>query len=396
MNKCVFAERMKNFQASDIAAILKVTADPEIISFAGGLPAPELFPIEELKEVVAQVLEKDGTKALQYSTIEGYAPLREKIASRMNRKYQTRLESGNIMITTGSQQSLDLLGKMLIDDGDVVLCESPTYLGALSAFNGYNPRYVEVETDDYGMVPEALEEVLTREKRAKAIYVIPDFQNPTGKTWTVERRKAFMDVISRYDIVVIEDNPYGELRFKGEVPPSLKSFDKEGKVVLLGTFSKIFCPGMRIAWLCADGDIYEKFAYLKQAADLHSPTLSQYEINAYIDMYDLDAHVARLIDVYKKRCNVMIETMKVEFPSSVSFTIPEGGLFTWAILPETLSARDLLMTCLEKKVAFVPGGAFFPNGGHENTLRLNYSNMPPERIIRGIQLLGEAIKEHLR
>jgi 2-aminoadipate transaminase len=396
MNKCVFAERMKNFQASDIAAILKVTADPEIISFAGGLPAPELFPIEELKEVVAQVLEKDGTKALQYSTTEGYAPLREKIASRMNRKYQTRLESGNIMITTGSQQSLDLLGKMLIDDGDVVLCESPTYLGALSAFNGYNPRYVEVETDDYGMVPEALEEVLTREKRAKAIYVIPDFQNPTGKTWTVERRKAFMDVISRYDIVVIEDNPYGELRFKGEVPPSLKSFDKEGKVVLLGTFSKIFCPGMRIAWLCADGDIYEKFAYLKQAADLHSPTLSQYEINAYIDMYDLDAHVARLIDVYKKRCNVMIETMKVEFPSSVSFTIPEGGLFTWAILPETLSARDLLMTCLEKKVAFVPGGAFFPNGGHENTLRLNYSNMPPERIIRGIQLLGEAIKEHLR
>ncbi|MFA6881509.1 MAG: PLP-dependent aminotransferase family protein [Aminobacterium sp.] len=396
MNKCVFAERMKNFQASDIAAILKVTADPEIISFAGGLPAPELFPIEELKEVVAQVLEKDGTKALQYSTIEGYAPLREKIASRMNRKYQTRLESGNIMITTGSQQSLDLLGKMLIDDGDVVLCESPTYLGALSAFNGYNPRYVEVETDDYGMVPEALEEALTREKRAKAIYVIPDFQNPTGKTWTVERRKAFMDVISRYDIVVIEDNPYGELRFKGEVPPSLKSFDKEGKVVLLGTFSKIFCPGMRIAWLCADGDIYEKFAYLKQAADLHSPTLSQYEINAYIDMYDLDAHVARLIDVYKKRCNVMIETMKVEFPSSVSFTIPEGGLFTWAILPETLSARDLLMTCLEKKVAFVPGGAFFPNGGHENTLRLNYSNMPPERIIRGIQLLGEAIKEHLR
>ncbi|MDD2206358.1 MAG: PLP-dependent aminotransferase family protein [Aminobacterium sp.] len=396
MNKCVFAERMKNFQASDIAAILKVTADPEIISFAGGLPAPELFPIEELKEVVAQVLEKDGTKALQYSTTEGYAPLREKIASRMNRKYQTRLESGNIMITTGSQQSLDLLGKMLIDDGDVVLCESPTYLGALSAFNGYNPRYVEVETDDYGMVPEALEEALTREKRAKAIYVIPDFQNPTGKTWTVERRKAFMDVISRYDIVVIEDNPYGELRFKGEVPPSLKSFDKEGKVVLLGTFSKIFCPGMRIAWLCADGDIYEKFAYLKQAADLHSPTLSQYEINAYIDMYDLDAHVARLIDVYKKRCNVMIETMKVEFPSSVSFTIPEGGLFTWAILPETLSARDLLMTCLEKKVAFVPGGAFFPNGGHENTLRLNYSNMPPERIIRGIQLLGEAIKEHLR
>ncbi|WMI71273.1 PLP-dependent aminotransferase family protein [Aminobacterium sp. MB27-C1] len=396
MNKCVFAERMKNFQASDIAAILKVTADPEIISFAGGLPAPELFPIEELKEVVAQVLEKDGTKALQYSTTEGYAPLREKIASRMNRKYQTRLESGNIMITTGSQQSLDLLGKMLIDDGDVVLCESPTYLGALSAFNGYNPRYVEVETDDYGMVPEALEEALTREKRAKAIYVIPDFQNPTGKTWTVEGRKAFMDVISRYDIVVIEDNPYGELRFKGEVPPSLKSFDKEGKVVLLGTFSKIFCPGMRIAWLCADGDIYEKFAYLKQAADLHSPTLSQYEINAYIDMYDLDAHVARLIDVYKKRCNVMIETMKVEFPSSVSFTIPEGGLFTWAILPETLSARDLLMTCLEKKVAFVPGGAFFPNGGHENTLRLNYSNMPPERIIRGIQLLGEAIKEHLR
>lgn len=395
MNKYIFAERMKNFQASDIAAILKVTADPEIISFAGGLPAPELFPIDEMKEVVAHVLEKHGRKALQYSTTEGHVPLREKIASRMNRKYQTRLESGNITITTGSQQSLDLLAKMFIDDGDVILCESPTYLGALSAFNGYNPRYVDVETDEDGMVPEALEKALKREKRAKAVYVIPDFQNPTGKTWTFERRRAFMEVINRYNIVVFEDNPYGELRFKGVVPPSLKSFDTKGQVVLLGTFSKIFCPGMRIAWLCAEGEIYEKFSYLKQAADLHSPTLSQYEIDTYMEMYDLDAHVARIIDVYKERCDIMIEAMKAELPPSASYTVPEGGLFTWVVLPENLSARDLLMTCIEKKVAFVPGGAFFPNGGHENTLRLNYSNMPPERIVQGIKLLGNAIKEHL-
>lgn len=395
MDKNIFARRMKNFQASDIAAILKVTADPEIISFAGGLPAPELFPIEEMKVVTAHVLEKYGAKALQYSTTEGYAPLRGKIANRMNEKYKTRLTTENIMITTGSQQSLDLLGKMLLDEGDVVLCESPTYLGALSAFNGYSPRYVEIATDDEGMVPDSLEEALKKEKRVKAIYVIPDFQNPTGKTWSIQRRKSFIEIISRYSVVVIEDNPYGELRFQGEMLPSLKSLDKTGNVVLLGTFSKIFCPGMRIAWLCAEGELYERFAYLKQAADLHSPTLSQYEIDSYMEMYNLDAHVAKLIELYKKRRDIMMEAIQASFPSDVSYTKPEGGLFSWITLPEGVNGRDLLITAIAKKVAFVPGGAFFPRGGHENTLRLNYSNMPPEKIRRGIHLLSEAMDQYL-
>ncbi len=245
------------------------------------------------------------------------------------------------------------------------------------------------------MVIGDLEKALAVEKRAKLIYVIPDFQTPSGKTWSLERRKAFMEAVSKYDILVVEDNPYGELRFEGTTPPSLKSLDRKGQVVVLGTFSKIFCPGLRVAWVCGEPAFLESFCNLKQAADLHTSTLSQYEIDAYLSENDIEEHVRTLISVYRERRDVMIRTMDEAFPSEVTFTRPEGGLFTWAEMPEKVSGRDLFMKALEKKVAFVPGGAFYPNGGHENTMRLNYSNMPPERIVEGIGRLGEALKEAL-
>ena len=390
-----FARRMTRFQESDLTPILRLAANPEVISFAGGLPAPELFPIEDLKKVAVKVLDANGRRALQYSATEGHPPLREKIAARTNRNLKTSLTAGNVVITTGSQQSLDILAKMYIDEGDCILCESPTYLGALSAFNSCLPAYREVATDGEGMIIADLEKALVSEKRAKMIYVIPDFQNPSGKTWSLERRKAFLDTVSKYDILVVEDNPYGELRFEGTTPPSLKSMDTRGQVVMLGTFSKIFCPGVRVAWVCGEPAFLESFCNLKQAADLHTSTISQYEIDAYLSDYDIEEHIKKLISVYRERRDLMIRTMDASFPKEVVFTRPEGGLFTWAEMPEHVNARELFLKALEKKVAFVPGGAFFPNGGHENTMRLNYSNMPPERIVEGIERLGAAIREYL-
>lgn len=390
-----FARRMTRFQESDLTPILRLAANPEVISFAGGLPAPELFPVEDLKKVAVKVLDANGRRALQYSATEGHPPLREKIAARTNRNLKTSLTAGNVVITTGSQQSLDILAKMYIDEGDCILCESPTYLGALSAFNSCLPAYREVATDGEGMIIADLEKALASEKRAKMIYVIPDFQNPSGKTWSLERRKAFLDTVSKYDILVVEDNPYGELRFEGTTPPSLKSMDARGQVVMLGTFSKIFCPGVRVAWVCGEPAFLESFCNLKQAADLHTSTISQYEIDAYLSDYDIEEHIKKLISVYRERRDLMIRTMDASFPKEVVFTRPEGGLFTWTEMPEHVNARDLFLKALEKKVAFVPGGAFFPNGGHENTMRLNYSNMPPERIVEGIERLGAAIREYL-
>jgi len=394
MNK-QFARRMIRFQESDLTPILRLAANPEVISFAGGLPAPELFPVEPMKKIAVRVLDEHGKRALQYSSTEGHLPLREKIAARTNKNLKTSLKAENIVITTGSQQSLDILAKMYVDEGDCILCESPTYLGALSAFNACLPAYREVATDGEGMVIADLEKALAEEKRAKLIYVIPDFQNPSGKTWSLERRKAFMEAVSKYDILVVEDNPYGELRFEGTTPPSLKSLDRKGQVVVLGTFSKIFCPGLRVAWVCGEPAFLESFCNLKQAADLHTSTLSQYEIDAYLAENDIEEHVRTLVSVYRERRDVMIRTMDEAFPSEVTFTRPEGGLFTWAEMPEKVNGRDLFMKALEKKVAFVPGGAFYPNGGHENTMRLNYSNMPPERIVEGIGRLGEALREAL-
>lgn len=386
-----YARRVSQLKASEIREILKVTEQPEVISFAGGLPAPELFPVDEIKRATNLVLDESGEKALQYTTTEGYAPLREWIANRMNTKWGTSFDRDNILITHGSQQGLDITGKIFLDEGDVVLCESPTYLAAISAFRAYGCRFIEIPTDENGMIMEALEETLQKTKDVKLIYAITNFQNPSGRTWSLERRKQLAALSTKYGIAVLEDNPYGELRFEGDFLPSVKSFDTTGNVLCTGTFSKIFCPGFRIAWMAGEKDIIRKYVLVKQGVDLQCSTIAQMVIAKYLELYDIDKHIERIIEVYRRRRNLAVETMENYFPESVFFTRPEGGLFLWVELPEHVSARELLDICLTKKIAFVPGGSFFPNSIKENTFRINFSNMSDDRIVKGLKTIGEIL-----
>lgn len=386
------ASRMNHLKASEIREILKVTQHADMISFAGGLPAPELFPVEESARACARLLEQEGRKVLQYSTTEGDPRLRAALADRMNTRLGTRVHADEILLTGGSQQGLDLTGKVFLDEGDVVLCESPTYLGAIQALRTFGPRFVEVPTDDDGMLPEELEKRLAGPETPKLIYVIPDFQNPSGRSWSEERRRRLLEIAGKYPVTVIEDCPYIDIRFEGEPAPTLKSMDTRDQVVFLGSFSKIFCPGLRLGWLAAPAELLAKYVLVKQGTDLHTSTLTQALVVHYLDMYDLDANVSRICATYRARRDVMLEALRKELPEGTSFTHPQGGLFVWLELPEDISARDLLPLCLERGVAFVPGGSFFPNGGHENTLRLNFSNMPEERIREGIRRLAEALR----
>ena len=388
-----FASRMERMKASEIRELLKLTARPEIISFAGGLPAPELFPVKEIAQVSHDLVLKEGQKLLQYATTEGRPTLREKIAKRMTEKYGTPVDMNDILITTGSQQCLDFAGKLFLDPGDVVLCESPSYLGALNAFNAYQPVFKEVPTDGEGIIPEELDKILASTPKCKFIYVIPDFQNPTGICWSLERRKKFIEVINKYDLPVFEDNPYGELRYRGESFPTLKSMDTKGLVSFLGTFSKIFCPGLRLGWIAGPHAIVEKFVMIKQSADLHTSNFDQGVADAYMDTYDLDAHVKEIVELYGHRRDLILKTMEEEFPEGVEFTRPDGGLFLWVTVPEGVSARKVFDKCIEQKVAAVIGDAFYPNDKTDRSMRVNYSCMPDDKIVEGVKRMAKAIKE---
>lgn len=390
-----FSKRMERMQASEIRELLKLTAQPDIISFAGGLPAPELFPVEEIAKVSHDLVMKEGRQLLQYATTEGRPTLRAKIAKRMAEKYHAQVDVDEILITTGSQQCLDFAGKLFLDPGDVVLCESPSYLGALNAFNAYEPNFVEVPTDNGGLIPEELDKILATTPNCKFIYVIPDFQNPTGRTWSLERRKKFMEVVNKYDLPVLEDNPYGELRYEGEILPSLKSLDTKGLVMFLGTFSKIFCPGLRLGWIAGAKEVVSEFVKIKQSADLHTSNFDQGVADAYMDAYDLDAHVSKIVALYKSRRDLILKTMAEEFPAGVEWTHPEGGLFLWLTLPEGVSARKVFDKCIEMKVAAVIGDAFYPNQKTDRSMRINYSNMPEDKIVEGIKRMAKAIKESM-
>ncbi len=389
-----YAKRMDLIKASEIREILKLTLRPEIISFAGGLPAPELFPVEAMKSVSQQVLEEQGQEALQYSTTEGYDPLRTHIAKRMIvRGIPTTKD--DILITSGSQQGLDFSGKIFLDPEDAVLVESPSYLGAINAFKAYECRFIEVKTDENGMDIVDLEEKIKTNDQIKMIYVIPDFQNPSGRTWSLERRQKLIEIANRYDLPIVEDNPYGELRFEGEEMPPIKSLDTEGRVIYLGTFSKTFSPGLRIGWVMASPEVLNKYIQIKQGADLQTNTMSQRELALYLDQNDLDVHIEKIISVYRRRRDLMFQTMEESFPKGVEWTHPEGGLFLWVTLPEHMNSKALMAKAVERKVAFVPGGSFFPNGGVHNTMRINYSTMPDEKIVEGIRRLGAVIKENM-
>ena len=387
-----FADRMNGIKSSIIRELLKLTEDASIISFAGGLPAPELFPIEELQKVCVKVLQEEGRSALQYSATEGYKPLREKIAERMTHQGM-KVAADDVLITSGSQQGLEFSGRIFLNEGDIVICESPSYLGALNAFNVYRPKFVEISMDEDGMIIDDLDKALEENhEKTKFIYVIPEFQNPTGRTMSLERRKRIIELANKYDIPIVEDNPYGELRFEGEVIPTIKSMDTKGLVIHLGTFSKIFCPGYRLGWVVANPEILSKYITVKQGADLQSSTISQREVNRYMEMYSLDEHVEKIKALYRKRKNLMVQTMKEEFPKTVTFTNPQGGLFTWLELPVGVDAAEVFKLAIAQKVAFVPGEPFYPNGGHANHARLNYSSMPEDKIVEGIKRLGKVLK----
>jgi 2-aminoadipate transaminase len=389
-----FSERTSGIKASEIRELLKLTERPDIISFAGGLPAPELFPVDELQNISSRVLKEYGRSALQYSTTEGYTPLREIIAKQRMVTANINATIDNIMITSGSQQGLEFSGKLFLDKDDIVICESPSYLGAINAFKSYQPRFIEIPMDDDGMIVDHLELVLKEHPEAKLIYTIPDFQNPTGKTMSVERRKRIAELSCKYHMPVIEDSPYSELIFEGERYPSIKSFDKSGNVIHLGTFSKTFCPGLRVGWVCAEPEIIQKYIIIKQGADLQSSSLDQRITALFMQEYNLDEHISKIRTVYKQRRDIMLQCMGKYFPREIKYTYPKGGLFTWAVLREDLNAADILEEALKEKVAFVPGGSFFPNGGHNNHFRLNYSTMDEKKIIEGIKTLGAVLKRH--
>lgn len=390
-----FASRMDQLKGSAIRELLALASKPEIISFAGGLPAPELFPVEEMAKASAAVMEEMGQTALQYSSTDGFAHFRQIIVDRMKAKNNIDTTIDNIIVTSGSQQGLDFSGRIFLDKDDIVLLESPSYLGAINAFKANEPKFIEVPTDEGGMIMEELEKILEENDRVKMIYVIPDFQNPSSRTWSLERRQKFMEIINKFEIPVIEDNPYGELRFEGEAMPSLKSMDTKGLVVFLGTFSKILAPGYRLGWICADGEIYNKYNFMAQAASLQATTIGQLETAKFIEMYDLDAHVQKIIEVYGKRRDLMYNTMLEEFPAEVKFAKPTGGLFMWVELPEHMDAAELAKECLKENVAYVPGEGFYPDGKTKNTFRMNYSMMPEDKIVEGIKRIAKVLKANI-
>jgi 2-aminoadipate transaminase len=383
-----FADRMGSVHKSFIREILKVTQDPSIISFGGGLPNPSSFPILEISEAAEKVLRASGEDALQYSTTEGYLPLREIIAERYARR-GLKVSPHNILITSGSQQGIDLTGKVFINKSDPVLVERPTYLATLQAYGLYEPEFRSITLQEDGPGLAALERELAR--GVKLFYAVPNFQNPTGITYSLEKRRAAARLLEEHDTVFVEDDPYGEIRFMGEDLSPVKSFVERS--VLLGSFSKIVSPGMRLGWLVAPDDIMDKVIVAKQATDLHTNYFIQRVVHRYMADNDVDAHIGKIKALYRKQRDHMVAAIKAHFPDGVQCTKPEGGMFLWVTLPEGVSSVELFDLAIKEKVAFVPGKAFFADGSGDNTLRLNYTNSSVEAIDVGIERLGDAIRQ---
>jgi 2-aminoadipate transaminase len=390
----LYASRAEGMRASDIREILKVTALPEVISLAGGLPAPELFPIDEYRRAFEWVLESDGALALQYGPSEGYRPLREFLAERLSRS-GILCRCDDLLITNGSQQALDLIAKLTLDPGDTVLVEAPTYLGALQAFNQYQATYAVAAMDEDGMCVDEVERLLATNRRIKFIYAIPNFQNPTGRTLSLERRRTLVELASHYGVPIVEDDPYGELRYEGEHVPSLKSLDTTGCVIYLGTFSKILAPGLRLGWAVAAPEAMEALLHGKQPTDLHTGMAQQMATYEVVKNGYLEHHVEEIKAFYKERRDVMLRALEEHFPADAHFTRPAGGLFVWAELPRHIDTRELLLDAVQEKVAFVPGQGFHPDDSGSNTMRLNFSNVPPDQLREGVRRLGNAIQRRL-
>lgn len=389
-----FSERILNTPASFIREILKVIQQDDIISFAGGLPNPVSFPKKDLKQSMERVIDQYGDEVFQYSSTEGYRPLREWVAKRYRDEYGMDVQADDVLITTGSQQALDLMGKVMINPGDALAIEEPGYLGAIQAFTVFEPDFCPVPLLDDGIDLDRLKQIL-EERNVKLLYTVPNFQNPTGLTYSVEKRKALCALLNCYSAYLIEDDPYGQLKFEGEVLPYIGSFGLK-KSVLFGTISKIITPGMRLGWICTkDRELMQHLVTAKQAADLHSNIFAQYAVYDYLMNHELNEHIGKIKTLYKEQSDAMLQAMKDFFPDTVTYTMPKGGMFVWGSLPEGESSLELFDRAMKEKVAFVPGNPFYVDDQKPvPTFRLNYTNSEPEVIREGIRRLGRLMESY--
>ena len=390
------SDRVKTMKGSAIREMFKRMADPEIISLAGGNPAAELFPGDELSKIAGKVLMTSPTLALQYGTTDGYPGMKECAKARAE-KVNSVNENDAILIMTGANQGIDLTAKAIINKGDKIVVESPSFIGSLNAFRTYESQLVGVTVEDDGMSMDGLEEVLKSDSSIKLIYTIPTFQNPTGTTMSLAKRKRMLELASKYDVLILEDNPYGDLRFSGEEMPTLKSLDTEGRVIYAGSFSKILSPGMRLGYIIASAQLAEKIEVLKQVNDVHTPMLTQLMCVEFMKKYNIDSYIAKNRDLYGKKCACMVEAMEKYFPAGkVKWVVPEGGIFLWCECPTITDIAPIVDRCLEKKVAIVPGSNFAIDiNAPSNMFRLNYSSPTLEKIEEGIRRLGEVLTEML-
>jgi 2-aminoadipate transaminase len=400
-----YAQRTKGMQSSAVREILKVTSQPDVISFAGGMPAPELFPMEELEEACVKVLREQGSRALQYGITEGYIPLREFIVEKMGR-YGIVANVDNVLITTGSQQALDLVSKVLLDPGDVIIVEAPTFVGALQSFRAYQASYASVPLDNEGMMVDLLAQKIV-ETHPKFMYVLPNFHNPGGVTLSEQRRERVVSLAHEYGVPILEDDPYGELRFEGEHLEPLVVISArqnggdpagyfKGDVIYMSTFSKTVAPGLRLGWVVAPVEVVQKLVQAKQGADLHTSSLDQMVVYEVVRGGFLEEHVKEIREMYRQRRDAMLAAMDQHFPEGTSWTHPQGGLFLWVKLPEGVDCLELIEAAVEQRVAFVPGTAFYADGRGRDALRLTFATCPTDMIDEGVKRLGKAIAKRVK
>ena len=396
----LFSKRAKKLKGSMIRELLKLTQLPGMISLAGGLPSPKAFPVEIIRECIRKVFDGDINHALQYGSSKGVLPLRRVLAEMMREKKNIDCEEYDILITNGSQQALTLLSYTFIDPEDTVITGAPTYLAGVQAFHAFEARCEPIPVTDSGFDINSLRRNLRRLNRneifPKFIYTVPTFQNPSGVTMSLDKRKELLEIASEYDLLIVEDDPYGELVFEGEKIPPIKSLDEKGRVIYMSTFSKILAPGFRLGWVVASEEILNKLIHAKQPADLCTNTFNQYVASEYIGGGYLDGQLKKISAMYREKRDVMVEAIKEYFPEGVKWTVPHGGMFLWVTLPKKINTRHMFHRAIEKKVAYVVGDAFFPDGSGHNTMRLNFSYSENDTIREGIRRLSEVIKEELR
>jgi len=394
-----FSEISKGLKGSAVRELLKYAEKPDVISFGGGMPNPLSFPIKDVEDIVHYILENYGAKALQYGSTEGVEELRELISTRLNSKYNFNARKENIIMLNGSQSGLYMVSKVFLNRKDYVISEAPTYVGAIAAFNAQDPSWLAIDLENDGMDLNMLEKkikfALNEGKTPKFIYVIPTFQNPAGLTWSLSKRKELLEIASKYDLIVFEDDPYSEIRFSGEPVSPIKSLDKENRVIYMGTFSKVLSPGIRLGYIFANDEILRKISLLKQGVDLCTNVFSQYLAMEYLKRGVIDQQVPKIVDLYRKKRDLMLESLEKYMPDGTEWTRPEGGMFLWVTLDKKIDTEILLKKALEKKVAYVIGSAFYPDGRGKNSMRLNFTYSKDNDIIEGIKRLGSVIREEM-